>query len=479
MVDITKVQGVVIDLDTAGSGSGGGVIMPTPELVEKFDIGDVWLTHKRAESYYDPEYIASLDNPHPVTKDGNFLFWDTYKTPIDFDARVTVTPVLDLGTTSSTIADTCSKFAGYNGGHVLIRQKTLAFFMRDGVATRINPSNTSYTVPDFNYLTDFITGDQVWYGASDNGIYTSLNPEVSFDNIYRFEEAAHDYHIYIEGNNVYVLNIYNKYARCVFIQHGNTELEPFILWEKDLSQYMDYTLNGLPRLHDEIFLRGSSVTTAENFAIHKLNIKTGFVEEDFINKDLVENIKNSLGMTDYSVVPAYATTVNTTIAFDTALVEHEKNIVFSRLFYLNNGSVIKMVSLRFSRERGIEILFTDSLINYPYYSVEGGKHLIKAGSIFKDLKYGITDSNTIENATQEYDGFTILDRDQSSGISTSIFYGNYDDTDKSYVIAREVATNKYFICEMNIENSEGYADVSYIPAITSIHPDLQYYMRIK
>lgn len=481
--DITKVLGVVIDAELGGGNGGSGIVTPAPELVESFDIGEVWYTDKDAEGFYDKSYIACLETPTPVTREYTD-WWLRYRTAIPFDARVEVEPILDLGTTTYEDIENISKATEYMGGYIVRKDKFNLHFLRDGVYTLLTADNYTYCIPDFHSFVDVISGDTYFYIATSSGIYKTLNPEEGERiTVYEFDEVQDDLQIYQEGNVVYVVAFKNKYAKCISIKHNDEEITPFILWEKDLAAYMFYSLQGMPRLLDEIFLEGKSLTTEEDYGIHKLSIKTGFVVADMINKETVDVLLQAYGFTEYFLGTAYspyydADNSRNVRVFSGAMISYEKNILFGKGFSMSSFGVPYKINLRFSRERGLELLLTEDEI-FNHFPINQADFIIKSDEIIKDCLYNSKERTLHESGTQTYDNFSIVERDTNLNYNFTQFIGITNDNSKNYVLAREGGTNKYFLCKMSIAVGDGFNDVAFIPALPSKDSTLQYYMRIK
>lgn len=465
--NITKVQGVVIDVQTGGNNGGGGVIKPTPELIEKFEIGDVWQTAKTAEAYYDPEYIAALDTPHPIT-DTTSPFFQKYKIDIDYNDRVNIKPIYKIYSSPTTQG----KFLEYNGGYLYTKGGDgNVYFNRDGSDKNLTPSNGTIRA-DFNYLIDPLTGETVFYGADLDFAVHATNPEDGVYNRYlTFDNNQDEHIIYIEGNIVYNVGRKGSYLTCYGYIHGS-ENAPILIWEKDVSEYIvEGSIVSPAILNDELFFQGMMLD-GSSLAYHKLNIKTGFITEGIINERTVTNYLDEIGYVNYTMY-----TLTNTQGYVPGIFSDKDKLSFFRTYYFRTeaGSYL-YVMIRFSRARGLEIGIHD----YNYYIGECyaiDNNYITDDYKFKNMSYNdgsITNRNYSDNL---YGGkWEFVPRPY---VTSSHFLGDLKKRDKtSYAVVKDMDTNENWLCEIEI-NPMSYHSVAYIPALPSGDPDLQYYMRIK
>lgn len=486
--NITKVQGIVIDLENNGGGGGnGGIIRPVPELIEKFEIGDTWITSKSAESYYNPEYIASLDLPHPVTSG---VFYDKYKIEIPIENRISVKKNLRIHASSDTAA-------GYHGKVVSIPQEEGAYIATytdqivhvsaSGVYTTLFDMNDTYSQIDFEFFDDAETGIRTFYFPFKGKLYKtddfSTTVRVDENVFYDYHETFHFAQFYKEGNSLYLVTSTDNtfVTKCLFFEHNNDTVDPFFIWS-NLS-LLDYRqgsggtsyFRGFIRLQDELIFNGGS-TDYPDGALHKLNIKSGFVTEGFISKEF---IKVMLDGTDFFNDSEITFTNGKSVAYikNVGILAKDTSLYIDFRAKEVGDNSTDYFSLSFSRERGFEIRKRSSGAMYGTYYI-GQKDFVYSNntSVVNLVQETEMDHDALVLTLPLYvDGFLFLKRDYAF---SAVFYGNAEDSSKYYAIAKEETTSDYYIVEIGLTEG-GYFSPAYIPAMTSLGTDLQYYMRIK
>lgn len=475
--NITLVQGVVLDNNGGGGEKGTSIISSTPELIEKFNVGDTWLASKNAENYYNPKYIASLDTPHPVTKD-NGIFWEEYKTKIPFENKFSFKIVSRFEMVNK---DSIAGFVYYNN-MVIITDGQLYVMLEPG------EHQTDYPLPYYaDYVFNVYNEKQkmniLYYINSSSVNLTFGNDEYELETNGRSVgvlDLDHEKPIYCSVQGSEVISSGIKGTKFITYITKGTATEKIL--EKDIANIASNLSVKYPQISDEIFFVNKKNNTdgvSFNY-INKMNVKTGFISEDFINDTMLKQFLTSNNYTNIEILPSK--NIIDINSVSNVMSNSGSSFIMQDVYSFKDldNNITYSVSFRYSRSRGVEFFVFNSYGYAPIYSCYpiDTRAAISSKKLIKQFNNNGVPISILNNDLV-FDNLFITDMNNKNSYRFNYFSGNFGDVNKNYVIANNGDEYDNAIYEIILSDEGDYRDIAYIPSMASIRRDLQYYMRIK